>query len=437
MERPNRPQRGQNPAQNNPQVNNGYNPQMQQRGQQMQGYNQGNQQMQRNNVQRNVQETPGDFQNNPNLSAEEKVFYMMEEKKRKRNSFLKKLIIGIVIAVVACVGIYFIATGRWSSRVTDLEEEVAGLNQTIQNNNSAFNAEREKLMQEINDTTVKQYLPETSLQRVEGSNVPQLWLPEGDFIAPNALQIPGISDTVNDSNVRIGPVFIFKPSDRWLMVSQGTTFEFSHPQKIKALNIKEDIKEEEMQPIITNFFVGYPATTITYRKIFIDEYVRGCMGKAKVTVHYEVPTDVEYEEAVEMEVDVPVTVEEDVEVEVPVMQTVTNEDGTTSEVPVMETITNADGTTSEVPKMEKKIEKQTVTKTEKKTTTIMQKKTRTENQSATKEMVINVGFVYMSDYALSFLFVHEADNDASSQELVDLLLKSGCYNNADYALKLE
>ena len=50
------------------------------------------------------------------------------------------------------------------------------------------------------------------------------------------------------------------------------------------------------------------------------------MGKAKVTVHYEVPTDVEYEEAVEMEVDVPVTVEEDVEVEVPVMQTVTNED---------------------------------------------------------------------------------------------------------------
>ena len=119
------------------------------------------------------------------------------------------------------------------------------------------------------------------------------------------------------------------------------------------------------------------------------------------------------------------------------MQTVTNADGTTSEVPVMETITNADGTTSEVPKMEKKIEKQSVTKKEKKKTTIMQKATRDEVTSAEKAMTINVGFVYMGDYALSFLFVHEADKDASSQELIDLMLKSGCYQNADYSLKLE
>lgn len=445
MDRPQRPQRGQNPVQNNPQGNNGYNQQIQgQRNQQMQGYNQGNQQMQRNqqNIQRGVQETPGDFQNNPNLSAEEKVFYMMEEKKKKRNSFIKKLIIGILIAAVACVGIYFIATGRWSSKVTGLEAEVTRLNETIEKNNKAFADEKEKLEQEIADTTVKEYLPETSLQRVEGSNVPILWMPEGDFIAPNALQIPGVSDTVNDSLIRIGPAFHFKPSDRWLFVSQGTTFEFSHPQKIwgkiKALNIDDDkLEDVNYQNIIKDFFVGYPATTINYRKIFIDEYVRGCMGKATVTMTYDVTNSVEYEEPVEMEVEVDVQVEEDVEVEVPVMQTVTNEDGSTSEVPVMETITNADGTTSEVPKVEKKIEKQTVTKKEKKKTTVMQKATRDETTTAQKDMTINVGFVYMGESALSFLFVHEAEKDASSQELIDLLLKSGCYNNADYALKLE
>ena len=443
MDRPNRPQRGQNPVQNNPQVNNGYNPQMPaQRNQQMQGYNQGNQQMQRTNQQRGMQETPGNFQNNSNMSAEEKVYYMMEENKKKKKKFFIKLVIGILIAAVACVGIYFIATGRWSSKVTGLEAEVTRLNETIEKNNKSFAAEKKKLEEEIADTTVKEYLPETSLQRVEGSNVPQLWLPEGDFMAPNALQIPGTGETVNDSQIRIGPAFVFKPSDRWLMVSQGTTFELSHPQKIwgkiKALSIDDDALENvNMQNIIKDFFVGYPATTIKYRKIFIDEYERGCMGKATVTMHYEVTNAVEYEEPVEMEVDVDVQVEEDVEVEVPVMQTVTNADGTTSEVPVMETITNADGTTSEVPKMEKKTEKQTVTKKEKKKTTIMQKATRDEVTSAEKEMTINVGFVYMSDYALSFLFIHEADKDASSQELIDLMLKSGCYQNSDYSLKLE
>ena len=443
MDRPNRPQRGQNPVQNNPQVNNGYNPQMQgQRNQQMQGYNQRNPQMQGINQQRGMQETPASFQNNPNMSAEEKVYYMMEESKKKKKKFIIKLVIGILIAAVACVGIYFIATGRWSSKVTGLEAEVTRLNETIEKNNKSFAEEKKKLEQEIADTTVKEYLPETSLQRVEGSNVPQLWLPEGDFMAPNALQIPGTGETVNDSQIRIGPAFVFKPSDRWLMVSQGTTFELSHPQKIwgkiKALSIDDDALENvNMQNIIKDFFVGYPATTIKYRKIFIDEYERGCMGRATVTMHYEVTNAVEYEEPVEMEVDVDVVVEEDVEVEVPVMQTVTNADGTTSEVPVMETITNADGTTSEVPKMEKKIEKQSVTKKEKKKTTIMQKATRDEVTSAEKEMTINVGFVYMGDYALSFLFVHEADKDASSQELIDLMLKSGCYQNADYSLKLE
>ena len=186
----------------------------------------------------------------------------MEESKKKKKKFIIKLVIGILIAAVACVGIYFIATGRWSSKVTGLEAEVTRLNETIEKNNKSFAEEKKKLEQEIADTTVKEYLPETSLQRVEGSNVPQLWLPEGDFMAPNALQIPGTGETVNDSQIRIGPAFVFKPSDRWLMVSQGTTFELSHPQKIwgkiKALSIDDDALENvNMQNIIKDFFVGF------------------------------------------------------------------------------------------------------------------------------------------------------------------------------------
>ena len=380
-------------------------------------------------------------QDDPNLSAEEKVFYMMEEKKRKR----KKAIITTLIVVLGvgalATGIYFIATGRWSHRVTSLEAQVNSLNQTIEDNKAAWATKQAEYEQAIADSTVKEYIPETSLQRVEASDVPTLWLPEGDFMAPNALNIPGISESVNDSNIKIGPSFLFKPSDRWIMVSQGTTFEFSHPQKIwgkiKALNIKDSVPEADMQNIVKDFFVGYPATTITYRKIFISDYVRGCLGRATVTVNYDVVNPVEYEEPVEMEVEVDEEYEEIIEVEVPVMKKVTNEDGTISEVQDTVIQTNEDGTTTEVPKTRKEKQKVPATKKVTKTTTIMQTKTRDETSTLQKDITINVGFVYMSDYALSFLFVHEADNDASSQELVDSLLKSGYYKTTDYMIKLE
>ena len=148
----------------------------------------------------------------------------------------------------------------------------------------------------------------------------------------------------------------------------------------------------------------------------------GCAEKkeAEETVVVEIA-----EEAVEMEVEVPIEYQEEVEVEV--------------EVPYTETVTNEDGTTSEVQKtkIEKQKQMQTVTKMEKKKTTIMEKKTRSEVTVAQKDMVINVGFVNKSDYALSFMFVYDAVGGSNSQELVDLLLKSGSFGYSGSALKLE
>ena len=67
----------------------------------------------------------------------------------------------------------------------------------------------------------------------------------------------------------------------------------------------------------------------------------------------------------------------------------------------------------------------------------MEKKTRSEVTVAQKDMVINVGFVNKSDYALSFMFVYDAVGGSNSQELVDLLLKSGSFGYSGSALKLE
>lgn len=412
MERPQRPQRPQKPQNN---VRNSANLQKQQQDYMQQGNIQQNN-MQQNNMGQNSMQ---------NMTPEEQVMLMMQQKKKKRNKVILVILCTILGVSVLGVATYYIATGRISSKVTSLEAEVANLEQTLVDTKTERDNKVQELMQAIEDTTVKELIPTTSLQRVEGSEVPELWLPEGDFIAPNPLELPYTSDGVNDSYVQIGQKFVFRPSDRWSLVSQGATYEFGHPQKIwgkiRALTAKDNIPQEEMQQIVQNFFIGYPATVITYRKVFIDDRIVGMIGKATVTVKYTVDSDSEIEVPVEQVVDVPYEVEEEYEEEVPYTETVTNEDGTTTEV--------------EKTRIEKKT--RTVTKTEKKTVTIMEKQTKTEPTTMEKDMVINVGFVQKSDYAISFLFVYDADGGSNSQELVDLLLKSGTFGINGSSLKLE
>lgn len=414
MERQQRPQRPQPPQRpNNPNQNQQYNPQMQQ-----QMYNQQMQQQQMYNQQGQMMPPP------------------------KKKNILKIVLISLGVIIVLSLVIWLItniASGRISSRVVELEAEVASLEQTILDNNAAHNAKVEELNQAIADTTVKEVVPTTSLQRIEASQVPELWLIEGDFIAPNPINLPDATESVNDSYMQIGQKFTFRPSDRWVITSQGATYEFGHPQqiwgKIRALSVEELVPEDNMKTLISDFFVGYPATEITYNKIFIDDRVVGMRGKAKATVKYAV--DEEIEVPVEKQVEVPYESTEEYTEEVPVMQTVTNEDGTTSEVQVMETITNADGTTTEVPKMQTVTKTRPVTKYETKTVTMMEKQTQKGTAEAEKDIIINVGFIQRGEYALSFIFVYDAVGGSNSQELIDLLLRSGTYGHSGSAIKLE
>ncbi len=415
MERQQRPQRPQPPQRpNNPNQNQQYNPQMQQ-----QMYNQQMQQQQMYNQQGQMMPPP-----------------------KKKKNILKIVLISLGVIIGLSLAIWLItniASGRISSRVVELEAEVASLEQTILDNNAAHNAKVEELNQAIADTTVKEVVPTTSLQRIEASQVPELWLIEGDFIAPNPINLPDATESVNDSYMQIGQKFTFRPSDRWVITSQGATYEFGHPQqiwgKIRALSIEELVPEDNMKTLISDFFVGYPATEITYNKIFIDDRVVGMRGKAKATVKYAV--DEEIEVPVEKQVEVPYESTEEYTEEVPVMQTVTNEDGTTSEVQVMETITNADGTTTEVPKMQTVTKTRPVTKYETKTVTMMEKQTQKGTAEAEKDIIINVGFIQRGEYALSFIFVYDAVGGSNSQELIDLLLRSGTYGHSGSAIKLE
>lgn len=346
MERQQRPQRP-NPPQR-PNQNQQYNPQMQQ-----QMYNQQMNNQQMNNQQMYNQQMNGQG----NMPSQ------------KRKSPLKIILIALGVIVFLALAVWLIsniASGRISSRVVELEAEVAQLEQTIIDNNAAHNQKVEELNKAIADTTVKEVVPTTSLQRIESSIVPELWLIEGDFIAPNPIDLPAATESVNDSYMQIGQKFVFRPSDRWVVTSQGATYEFGHPQqiwgKIRALSIEELIAEENMKTLISDFFVGYPATEITYNKIFIDDRVVGMRGRAQVTVKY-------------------------------------TDDGSLPEP-------SEDGTVS------------------------------TENVHE-KDIVINVGFLQRSDYALSFIFVYDAEGGSNSQELIDLLLRSGSYGATGSNIKLE
>lgn len=230
-------------------------------------------------------EEPVHNNRNQNMTTDEKIEQIERERKRKIKKVIITIIVVILVMVALGVGFYFLSTGLNDKRVVSLNEEVAALEATI-----ALKEDKiDDLMIAVADTTVKEVVPETSLQRVEGSEVPQLWLIEGDFIAPNKLELPTVTDDVNNSNIQIGSMFKFVPSENWLITIKGTTVEFSHPTKIwgkvKALGHRERVYvEADMKQIIQNFFIGYPETTISYRKIFFEDLVSGYMGKADIKV---------------------------------------------------------------------------------------------------------------------------------------------------------
>ncbi len=356
QQRPQRPQAPQRPMQN-------------QQGQQMQ-QQMYNQQMQQQMYNQQMQ----------NMQGQQDISLQKGGKPKKKSKLkIVLIVIGVIILLVA-FGILLskIASGRVSTRVVELEAEVARLEQTIDDNNAAHREEVAKLNQAIADTTVKEVVPTTSLQRVEATQVPEFWLIDGDFIAPNPLNIPNTKDSVNDSFVQIGQVFTLKPSDRWIFSVQGTTYEMSHPNniwgKIRALSSTdgEIIKVEDGKTLVQSFFIGYPATEIKYKKMFIDETAVGTLGTAQITVKFSDTGEI------------------------------------ITETPVPET--PAEGETS-TPVVQPNI---------------------TE-----KKMVVNVGYIKISDYALSFIFLHDVEGGGASQELIELLLRSCTLGINGNSVKLE
>lgn len=189
------------------------------------------------------------------------------------------------LVLILCVSVLCSAlSGCSAATVLEKNKEIEQKDEQINN----LQDEIAQLRVDIKNLSVTEVSPETSLKEVEGTEVPVFETIDGKIKFPNTLQLPNSKFDVNNSYVMVGSRFRFNPSNNWLMRLKGTSLEFSHPSKlwgtIKAVSITEPMPFESMQPLLQNFFNGFPATTITYRKVFIEDAISGLIAKANLTV---------------------------------------------------------------------------------------------------------------------------------------------------------
>ncbi len=403
--------------------------------------NNGNPQQQQNRGPQNVSsqsgsQNNGNTQNNYNYNRDgsspqnigagiEQQYFEEQKKAKKTRGKIALIIVGSILGIaILGVVVYFLSTGRISSRVVELEANVASLESTLESTIDSKDTEISNLNRAISEMTITELVPTTSLQRIEGTEIPELWLQEGDFIAPNELIIEGTSAAVNSSYMLIGSKYTITPSERWLISIQGAIFELSHPNNIwarfRALSSKEVISVDVQQEAVKNFFVGYPSTDITYRKLYIDDKQVGVLANATITVKQEVDGSMEI---LVDDVSIEGTELEEVFTEEVVAELADSMESVETEIVDTEVVEEENTGTIE----ENGIEDETEV--------LIHEDTGVSYTE--KQMTITIGSLSKSEYALTFFFIHDTDGGSTSTELIDLLLTTVSYGPSGSRLKLE
>jgi hypothetical protein len=187
-----------------------------------------------------------------------------------------KKVVAVGISAVVLMTL-LVGCGDNTAEVKTLKDQVVGLEK-----------QNELLKKQSSNMAVTEVTPESSLRTVEGSTTPAFETIDGKIQFPNKLVLPNSKDDVNNSNVMVGSKFKFTPSNNWHINMNGSVMEVNHPAKIwgtiKAITVKEVVPEANMKSILQGFFNGFPATTITYRKVFMDDRVMGMIASATITV---------------------------------------------------------------------------------------------------------------------------------------------------------
>ncbi len=187
------------------------------------------------------------------------------------------------LAVMVMVLMVLPLTGC-DKQIAKQKKEIKALKETIVKKD----AQIAQLNKDIEGLGITELKKDTSLREVEGSKVPKFETIDGKIVFPTKLEMPNATEAVNHSYIQVGDKFRFSPSNNWQLRMQGSTLEVSHPLKIwgniKAINMPEEVAQEPLKNMLQAFFKKFPATTISYREVFIDGRNAGMIAKAPLTV---------------------------------------------------------------------------------------------------------------------------------------------------------
>lgn len=163
------------------------------------------------------------------------------------------------------------------TKIEDLRVQAAQLAET-----------NKKLQNQIAGMTITETPVSTSLRDLTGEGIPQFVLLDGKIVFARPLEIPNASTDVANSIIRVGSMYRFEPSEKWLLAIRGSEVNISHPAnirgKLRTVQIEDFNNEQILTDRVKTFFSAFPKTDISYRKIYMNDTVGGIMGTADVDV---------------------------------------------------------------------------------------------------------------------------------------------------------
>lgn len=187
----------------------------------------------------------------------------------------KALVLGVLVAITPFIsGCEYVSLKK---EIKSLEEQVVALEK-----------ENEGLQKRISNMSITEEVVDSSLSVID--NTPMFNLKEdGKLIFPNKLFVPNSKSDANNSQIRVGTTFTYRPSDNWVYRLKGGTLELAHPMKIwgtiKAITTEDILSEDQMKELLKPFFRDFPKTKISYRKIYMDEVAVGMIATADIPVN--------------------------------------------------------------------------------------------------------------------------------------------------------
>lgn len=113
---------------------------------------------------------------------------------------------------------------------------------------------------------------------------------DGAIQFPVGLQYPGAEQMPANSSVNLTENIKMKVSDNWLWRLHGTSIELNHISGIQGVikvgSIKTTVTAEELQnKTFSDFFKPFPASNITYTKVFLDRDCWGVQASTDTTIN--------------------------------------------------------------------------------------------------------------------------------------------------------